>query len=227
MSFLPSRPLPACLPRSDADALRWSLHVACALQYLHELQPPVLHRDLKLDNVMLSCPQPSRAEAKLVRARSAHRSPPACPSQLSCRGGEGLGPRRRSDPSAAGPCAVQADFGLARMHQEAAAGRVPAAAALRTGSQVAQQVDGSRHACRKPLDGPPAAWLTGKTGSLGYMAPEVLASRPYGASADVFRWLRQQGQDRGLDGCGGQLRGAAAGGSPHAAPLPTSAALPW
>lgn len=28
--------------------------------------------------------------------------------------------------------------------------------------------------------------LTGKTGSLGYMAPEVLLNRPYGTPADIF-----------------------------------------
>lgn len=33
---------------SDADALRWSLQLAEALRYLHNAQPTVIHRDLKL-----------------------------------------------------------------------------------------------------------------------------------------------------------------------------------
>lgn len=47
-----SRGTPHSLPPpplySDADALRWALHVAQALQYLHESRPAVVHRDLKL-----------------------------------------------------------------------------------------------------------------------------------------------------------------------------------
>ena len=35
-----------------ADALRWATQVARALQYLHESQPQVLHRDLKAENLL-------------------------------------------------------------------------------------------------------------------------------------------------------------------------------
>lgn len=38
---------------SYADALNWSVSVAKALAYLHSAQPQVIHRDLKLDNVLL------------------------------------------------------------------------------------------------------------------------------------------------------------------------------
>jgi hypothetical protein len=64
--------LPACLPAcllaclllcSDADALRWCLHIAQALQYLHESLPAVVHRDLKLENVMLSSADVALASA--------------------------------------------------------------------------------------------------------------------------------------------------------------------
>lgn len=36
------------------DAVRWLLDIACGLRYLHSRIPMVLHRDLKLDNIMLS-----------------------------------------------------------------------------------------------------------------------------------------------------------------------------
>ena len=60
--------LPACLLAclllcSDADALRWCLHIAQALQYLHESLPAVVHRDLKLENVMLSSADVALASA--------------------------------------------------------------------------------------------------------------------------------------------------------------------
>jgi len=37
-----------------ADALRWATQCAKALQYLHESQPQVLHRDLKSENLLLT-----------------------------------------------------------------------------------------------------------------------------------------------------------------------------
>lgn len=51
---------------TEADALRWSLEIARALQYLHTAKPKVIHRDLKLDNVLLTDKKTSRASAKLA-----------------------------------------------------------------------------------------------------------------------------------------------------------------
>lgn len=38
---------------SNATALRWMVQVAGALSYMHTCRPKVLHRDIKLDNVLL------------------------------------------------------------------------------------------------------------------------------------------------------------------------------
>lgn len=38
---------------SDADALGWGLDLARALAYLHGRSPQVLHRDVKLSNLLL------------------------------------------------------------------------------------------------------------------------------------------------------------------------------
>lgn len=50
---------------SDKDALRWCLDIAEALEYLHTFEIPIVHRDIKLDNILLSTTQTSIAEAKL------------------------------------------------------------------------------------------------------------------------------------------------------------------
>ena len=57
----PHRPL-----YTNADALRWCLGLAKALNYLHTAKPKVIHRDLKLDNVILSDKKFSVAQAKLA-----------------------------------------------------------------------------------------------------------------------------------------------------------------
>ena len=40
---------------SDKEAVQWSLQLAKAVAYLHSRSPLVIHRDLKLENVLLRC----------------------------------------------------------------------------------------------------------------------------------------------------------------------------
>jgi serine/threonine protein kinase len=37
----------------DADVMRWAHDIARGLHYLHTRSPMVVHRDLKLENIML------------------------------------------------------------------------------------------------------------------------------------------------------------------------------
>ena len=43
-------------PYSKSQAFKWAMHIAEALHYLHCVcRPMIIHRDLKLDNILLSC----------------------------------------------------------------------------------------------------------------------------------------------------------------------------
>lgn len=48
------------------DAFRWLEQIAAALKYLHSLRPMVVHRDLKLENMLLTGLDPATAHAQLA-----------------------------------------------------------------------------------------------------------------------------------------------------------------
>ena len=41
-------------PASESDAVRWGIDLSDALVYLHSQQPPIIHRDIKPDNVIIT-----------------------------------------------------------------------------------------------------------------------------------------------------------------------------
>ncbi|WIA16106.1 hypothetical protein OEZ85_012827 [Tetradesmus obliquus] len=155
------------------EGLDICLQMARGLKYLHSCHPMVIHRDLKLENVLLNvldgtnALNGSRFEAKL------------------------------------------ADFGLSRrveVKQQALAVRRAASATAPRPAQLsgtecemdamwsrkAQQgsfIGGAPPKSKVLLQGPArdqAFNLTGRTGSLLYMAPEVFREQPYSEKADVF-----------------------------------------
>lgn len=62
---------------SNADACAWAEEVADGLAYLHSYNPQVIHRDVKLDNVLLRSAPP---QGSAVSTMLGHDAPPsACP----------------------------------------------------------------------------------------------------------------------------------------------------
>lgn len=47
------------------DALRWCQQIAAGVAHLHDRSPLIIHRDLKLDNVLL-CGAPSKPQSCTV-----------------------------------------------------------------------------------------------------------------------------------------------------------------
>ncbi|GAX81843.1 hypothetical protein CEUSTIGMA_g9271.t1 [Chlamydomonas eustigma] len=54
------------LKYSTQDAVRWMLYIACGLQYLHSRHPMVIHRDLKLENILLKGKDPATLRPKIA-----------------------------------------------------------------------------------------------------------------------------------------------------------------
>ncbi|GAX74900.1 hypothetical protein CEUSTIGMA_g2346.t1 [Chlamydomonas eustigma] len=145
------------------DAVRWLIGIAGGLKYLHQCQPMVIHRDLKLENIMLQGTDPHSSTAKLtdfglsavVNAHFKQRKLQT--STKVCGGGA-------SD--------------------EANSERVQ----RRESTMIAENWTRSAktHSVKKLRVAGPDEQLSGRTGTLMYMAPEVYKEEPYNDKADVY-----------------------------------------
>ena len=64
--MFPGNSSPVATNYTWLDAFRWLHQIAAALKYLHSLRPMVVHRDLKLENMLLTGLVPAAADAKLA-----------------------------------------------------------------------------------------------------------------------------------------------------------------
>ncbi|KAG2488113.1 hypothetical protein HYH03_013261 [Edaphochlamys debaryana] len=85
------------LPYSDREALLWCMEVALALQFLHAQNPPVVHRDVKTDNVLMAIaplgPAPNASPGpRLFGLESGFTSPGAAAAAAAALSG-GIGDR--------------------------------------------------------------------------------------------------------------------------------------
>lgn len=143
---------------SYSDALRWFLQIAKGLKYLHSAKPMVIHRDLKLENILLTGGTPDCMHAKI------------CDFGLSVLVDRARGPLKHHYLSLSASMSSKESKKLEEGWKKR--GR----SFYRTRNFSLGSV-GSRG---KSYD------MSGQTGSLMYMAPEVFKFQPYNEKADVF-----------------------------------------
>ena len=97
----------------DPEVLkRWAWQILCGLVYLHGHTPPIIHRDLKCDNIFINGSEGvvkigDLGLATMLRARTAPQSvlgAPACPPHACCA--SNMEQAGRWMPYAADPCAL-------------------------------------------------------------------------------------------------------------------------
>jgi len=128
------------------DGLQWLIDVAKGMKYLHNSNPRVIHRDLKIENIMLTCDSQGHVSAKI------------------------------------------GDFGLHALippKKKAAIKTTSSKKVIKqTSKRFLQQAKSMKQGTASYPDD--VFRLSGKTGSLMYMAPEVLKCEDYNDKADVY-----------------------------------------
>ena len=155
------------------EALSWLLDIAKALEYLHDEDTGpgiVLHRDLKLANVLLatkhvpSAPPPAARVVDFGIAKPVYITPSQDPDRP---------PKQPATGSIAGAKGVSGSSGGKKEAQSANARR--SAASKRSYHLYMRRIQSSYQ-------------MTDMTGSVPYMAPEVIVGGKYGRRVDVFAW---------------------------------------
>jgi serine/threonine protein kinase len=146
---------------SDAEALCWCIQIAAALTYMHSAKPKVIHRDLKLDNCLLTTLNVHEAECKLTDfglAKLIHQNGPAIAgsSCLELSWGPGTG--------------VDDSAWFGRIYRR----------------KKLEEVLKKKNSIPVNLISLQASDCTIQTGSYAYMSPECLTSTKYDEKTDVF-----------------------------------------
>jgi serine/threonine protein kinase len=192
---------------SQADALRWCISIAKALHYLHTANPKVIHRDLKLDNVLLTDRDVSLATAKLADfglAKLLARSHKGQQKQLSLqklvsKSAQELLPLDRARSVSVKKVMLSLDSMSWTTTTAASsittATTLPLPPSAFSSESVKLPEQGKEH---PPTGGNTSATslqssgsgnlhdMTGEAGSYSYMAPEVLRGEQYNEKADIF-----------------------------------------
>ncbi|GMH39529.1 hypothetical protein BSKO_07427 [Bryopsis sp. KO-2023] len=180
------------LAYTKASGMRWMLQVARALEYLHGLNATVIHRDLKPENILftrdeltqevvvkvadfgLSAVVRRQKKARSVDIRREGLIPAEGGNSFTSRGsGELWGMQHKHAVRLLSPDVRSRVVGSNLMRS------------VTMISNVFEPCDGTPKSSRRtPID--VYHDLSGRTGSLMYMAPEVLSYKKYNEKVDVY-----------------------------------------
>lgn len=149
---------------SSADSLQWSIHMAKALAYLHSVKPTVIHRDLKLENCLLTDKNVSKADCKLADFGLAklYRKHNTTKSEIAQRVSSVIIEKSRSTLKS------------------------NTSSYTDTGDTIRTRLTKAITNKQINIEKQQMHDMTQQTGSFGYMAPEVLKGHVYNEKADVF-----------------------------------------
>jgi serine/threonine protein kinase len=149
---------------TSADSLQWSIHIAKALTYLHSVKPTVIHRDLKLENCLLTDKNLSKAKCKLADFGLAklYKKHNTTKREIAHRVNTVIMEKNQSTMKSDSEYTGSGDT------------------TIRTRLSNAITSNQNNLKNEKMHD------MTQQTGSFGYMAPEVLKGHVYNEKADVF-----------------------------------------
>jgi serine/threonine protein kinase len=184
---------------TQADALRWCIDLAKALHYLHSAIPQIIHRDLKLDNVLLTDKDISSSTAKLADfglAKLMAKSSKGQQRQLTLRklaskSEDELLPMERSLSVSLQKTMTSLD---SIKWEDGTLSQFPFGAISPVGiipnsTPSPVEENPSTGVTLNSTDSIPsntAHDMTGEAGSYSYMAPEVLRGEKYNEKADIF-----------------------------------------
>jgi len=144
-------------PYDWLDVLRWFRGIADGLAYLHSRDPAIIHRDLKPENILFDVKDPRKARAVIADFGLSVN----ITSKEERDAQKGV--RGKANSQFEGTASKTTDSGRSKPKSEASLKRIQTFAASYN-----------------------AVHLTGETGSLLYMAPEVYRKEPYNEKSDVF-----------------------------------------
>jgi len=154
------------------DAVRWSLQIAEALSYLHRCVPIVIHRDLKLENIILT-DNPRYTKSFLGKDGDS----PCVNAKLADFGLATLlaTPQKQLQTTFSGYMKRSSQDSSTKSKTNKVIGMLERMKTLSSfGSMSGESIS----------SGP--AEMTGVAGSYGYMAPEVFRDEQYNEKVDIF-----------------------------------------